>query len=397
MRKTIALLMRIMFLLPLLTSIVHLQTVAYARAPDYSKLYDSILARATEQMEATESNIAYGFLDASTDLNGNGIPDYDEAKALMESYGTPPPDLADPSIWREYMAGLEEAKKLFEDLDEYCGYTIGFWKNHPIVTWLASVAFEDIPVGYPEPYNVDWDYNDFVTEIKVEGIYTGINIVSMKFTFEAQARGALFHHTQHLLIPANTFASDGTYTVSYYDASGALISKLGPAYFDPTVDIDLTIFDDTWEALPPNGPINEIPVPPYKFSANTVDGSGTELGRTTDVSFAFTTAFPFDLAAYGPSSVDTHGEGLFFDPYLQVWVGDEWLELGLGELPDWFPTEIHLSNLRMLIISVDWKWPELAAFIGLAYETVTLDPVTELPVFPDDWYLADPTDYIWTP
>ena len=236
----------------------------------------------------------------------------------------------------------------------------------------ATIAFEDLPVGGGN----DYDYNDFVTDVSVVGAYSYEGLMELKFTFEAQARGAAYHHDLFLFIEANTFGSSGIYTITLYETDGSMLISMA-APFDNTLDFDRKIFADTWLALPPN----------YGgWSGNTFDGSGVQPGRMTVVTFEFDTPFAFDLSTYTPDYVSVHGDNLFFDPYLYVW--------DTGE-------EIHITDPRLIVVPTDWEWPQETAAIWTVYpyNIGTGEGVTsgDPPAFTTYWYTETPTSNKWTP
>jgi len=237
----------------------------------------------------------------------------------------------------------------------------------------ATIAFEDLPIGGGN----DYDYNNFVTDVSVVGHYSEAGMAQLKFTFDAQARGAAYHHDLHLLIPASTFGSGGVYIMEFYETDGSFIGSTSGSFVN-TADLDLTIFADTWNALPPN--------PGQSWSGNTFDGSGLQPGRRTVVTFEFTTAFAFDLSTYTPEYVGVHGDNLFFDPYLYVW--------NTGE-------SIHITDPRLIVVPTDWEWPQERAAIWTVYpyNTGTGEGVTagDPPTFTTYWYTETPTPYKWTP
>lgn len=253
----------------------------------------------------------------------------------------------------------------------YFDYTV----QDLVVIWpesgTAAVAFEDLPIGG----GIDYDYNDFVTDVTVGGTYSNDGISSLKFTFEAQARGAGFHHDLHLLISASTFDSAGTYTINYFETDGSPLPT-DTGTFSAGSEINLMIFENTWDALPSN----------YGgWAGNTFDGSGLQPGRKTVVIFEFTTPFEFDLSSYTPESVGVHGDALFFDPYLHV------RETGQN---------IHITDSRLIVVPTNWEWPQERAAIWTVYpfNTVTGQGVIagNPPNFTTYWYTETPTGLKWT-
>ncbi|MFX1483661.1 MAG: ABC transporter substrate-binding protein, partial [Promethearchaeota archaeon] len=230
--------------------------------------------------------------------------------------------------------------------------------------WSGIAAFEEY---------YDDDYNDWVCGISVQTQADMDMLESMVFEFEALARGAGYHHVQHLRIPANTFQSGGEVVVSTFDTSGILIDVSTPVFFTPSEEQDIIVFPDSWVALPPHDP-------PYidDRMANVFDGSGIQPGQVVQVSFVFDEAFYMDLSQYF-QVLGVHGEGLFFDP---------WMEVPSAGIT------IHMGDDWALITDDDWVWPDEHSPIWEAYPVVQEGP----PIyFPSDWYDSQPTDQIWQP
>jgi len=226
----------------------------------------------------------------------------------------------------------------------------------------------------------DYDYNDFVVDVDVKGQYVEDYLVELNFAFEALARGAAYHHSFHINIPAGTFGTDGEYTVSYYETDGSLLSSATSSFTDFT-DIDITIFSNTWHALPPTAG--------HSYCANAIDGTGIYPGRTTTISFTFTGFFcvnELDLDTYTLDYIGVHVDNLFFDPYLYIW--------DTGE-------EIHKGDVRTIIVSDDWIWPQEFAAIWTVYPynfgtNQGVNPGNP-PTFTNHWYTESPTNKKWDP
>ena len=232
------------------------------------------------------------------------------------------------------------------------------------------------------PHN-DYDYNDFVVDIDIDGLYIQDYLVELNFTFEAMARGAAYHHDLLLFIPSGTFGVDGTYTLTYYDKDGNPIGIPVTAPFLDTSDINLTIFPNTWDALPPTAG--------HRWCANAIDGTEVFPGRTTTVQFNFSGFFcdALDLDDYTLDDIGVHGKDLFFNPQLYV--------RNTGEY-------IDQDDPRFIPVPNDWIWPEEFAAIWTVYpyNAVTTEGVTEgnPPTFTQHWYtetLTNPTTYKWDP
>ncbi len=229
----------------------------------------------------------------------------------------------------------------------------------------------------------DYDYNDFIVKLNVKGEYVQGFLTKLTFVFEAMARGAAYHHDLNLLITSGTFGEDGNFTLTRYDKYGNQIYSTQNKFQDSS-NIDLEIFSDTWQAIESNPPGSE-----YTFSANTVDNSGTQIGRKTVVTFNFSGFFGPDhiiLSDYTLDYIGNHAENMFFDLYLHVWDTDE---------------DIHKGGSRVLATPADWEWPQERAPIWdvYPYNSVTGEGVKEgsIPMFTNHWYTESPTNKKWEP
>ncbi len=333
--------------------------------------------KAWEQYNATVKNIEFGFLDPSTDLNGNGIPDFDEAKAIMDLYQVKPDELTD-----EDFENLEYAKTLCDNLNNYCGYTIGFWKNHIIIEWptggTLTAAFEDLPIGTGN----DFDYNDWIVDINTEALYTkckchsncdchpgcckcGPKLMAIKFVFVPEARGAGYNHLWGFSIPANTFPGNGHYIITFYDENGTP-TAVEDGEFIASVDNNFTVIEWTKDALPPNE--GEI------FTNTVQEDSYVKTKIIVKLVIMFDNPVEFDLNDYDPYSAgNVHAEELFFNPYLHVCC---------------FSNTKHYTvdkgDLRVITVPVDWLWPREIVPIWDAYDDVTC--VDGLPEYAENWW-----------
>jgi hypothetical protein len=242
-----------------------------------------------------------------------------------------------------------------------------------------TVAFEDLRIGDIP----DYDYNDWVVDIETIATFWGTTedpgsyLVRMDFIITPEARGAGYEHNFHLLIPKNTFGSDGEYNLTIYDENGDPISgfpDLGDFYADSAEDF--LVIPLTSNALP--GSLTNT-IEPSGFVSHHPDIGNTDLEapehqpyvtpqRTATLTIIFDQLMPFDLSAFDPD--DPHGEGLFFDPWLKV--------QNTGN-------EIHVGDPRILTVPIDWMWPEAGVPIWLAYD----EGVTSgnPPSFTADWWL----------
>jgi LruC domain-containing protein len=242
----------------------------------------------------------------------------------------------------------------------------------------------DFRVGYEDLLeDGDWDYNDFVVGIDITGFYihNDPELVKLTFRFEALARAASYHHDLKFGIHTDFFGSSGAYTIDYYETDGSFISSTIGSFnaFQP---LDLMIFDDTWNALPPTAG--------HPYVANGIDGTGTYPGRITIVSFSFTGFFAknsLNLDTYTLDYIGVHGENLFFEPYLHV--------TNTGE-------DIQTGDIRFIVTPDTWIWPQESASIWTVYpyNDVTGEGVSQgrsPPNFTDHWYTETPTTNKWDP
>jgi LruC domain-containing protein len=220
----------------------------------------------------------------------------------------------------------------------------------------ATIGFEDWPITSTS----DFDYNDWITDIGGILDFTAppsCGLVRLDLTFTPQARGAVYNHTFHMRFTANTFASNGTATLTIFDQNGAVLNTSVTA-FDASVDNDFTIFSQTSDVFP--------------VIANTREGSTVyEPGRTAHLTIVFDTLSPF---AVPPNSLSSpHGDNLFFDPYLYV--------IDTGDT-------VHRGDLRLLAVPVaTYLWPEERRRIDTVYSGVQYVPGTPPMLnFEADWW-----------
>jgi hypothetical protein len=244
-----------------------------------------------------------------------------------------------------------------------------------------KIAYEDLPVGCGN----DWDYNDLVVNVSINGTYIKSELHELNFVFEALARGAGYHHTLKLNIPAGTFGANGSYTITYYNTDGSLNSSSTGNFWDIS-DIDLRIFPDTWQALPPNGGSS--------WAANVFDCKGQFPGRTTTLSLNFTGYFSVkdvNLSNYTVDKLDNHGTQLFFNLYLYVWDTKQ---------------TINQGDVRFIPVPQLWMWPQEYARIWTVYPYNSSGTGRGVkqganpgnpPQFFGDWYLESPTGNKWDP
>jgi LruC domain-containing protein len=211
-----------------------------------------------------------------------------------------------------------------------------------ISSFGMTVGFEDLTLLGSN----DYDYNDWITDIRGVLDYTApptCGLERIDLTFTPQARGAQFDHAFHFLVPAGTFASDGTATLTRYDRNGVPISTDTVA-FVASADNDLTIFPRTSDVLP--------------IMANTTEGQHINPAMTASLSIVFETPGPFRYTAEQLTS--PHGNGLFFDPYLYVY--------------NWDGT-VHAGDVRILVVpEATYLWPEETKRIYTVYEGIEFIP-----------------------
>ncbi|WP_330632241.1 hypothetical protein [Halocatena halophila] len=217
----------------------------------------------------------------------------------------------------------------------------------------------------------DWDYNDFLLTVDAsytvtEAMDNTANVTEMTLKVVPQARGGGANHSWHLLFSGDLLCSGGTYEITVKDQSGEPIgAKSSDGSFEAESELDLEVFPDTADFLTDlqNGE------PPEKFDGCTM---ATEMAT---ISLSFDSPCTIDL----PDSelLGTHGEGLFFDPYLHQKMDG---------------TEIHQDDIRMLVVPEQWRWPLGNVHIADAYADVSRGHHPDeykcaKPVFESsDWY-----------
>jgi LruC domain-containing protein len=227
-----------------------------------------------------------------------------------------------------------------------------------IVEWHAAVGFEDLPLAGGAN---DYDYNDWIADINGYASFDPANhgLREITFSFMPHARGATYDHTFHILIPHGTFGSNGTAVVTIMDQNNQAISSQTFA-FQASADNDFVIFPNTSDVFPDLANTYESKpfMPPQRFAS---------------LDITFTNPAPFDFSIYNFGT--SHGEGLFFDPYLFVHnTGDT----------------IHRGDIRMLTVPENtYLWPEEQIRIDKAYPNVTFVPGNPPTItFPNNWWLT---------
>ncbi len=237
----------------------------------------------------------------------------------------------------------------------------------------VTVGYEDLPLA---GQSNDWDYNDWIVDIEGTGTFesmTSDRWSSMSFTFSPNGRGAAFKHAFHMLIPPGTFSSNGTYTLTTFGPTGAVVSTVN-GVFNATGPADFTIFPDTGVVYPAS-------------LTNTLeDRPRVTAQRTAELVINFDNPIDFFFSDYDYTAA--HGTGLFFDPYLVV--------LGSNDV-------VHRGDLRLLNVpermsdtgpTLQYDWPEEWMRIDRVYTNLTFIPAnpptrpTPDIIFPDGWWLT---------
>jgi LruC domain-containing protein len=222
-----------------------------------------------------------------------------------------------------------------------------------------TLGFEDLDFDRPD---MDFDYNDWVTNVDTNLVVDreNQNLYRISFQITPRARGGVRTHAFHILIPADTFASNGYATLITRDGNGSVVSYQQTPYVASQAS-DFVVIPCTCDAFPEAGEI-----------INAKEGTPLALTqRTVQLIIEFSSPAPFEQDYLSESKLSQpHGEGLFFDPYLEV------LDKSL---------EIHQGDLRLLSIpTVNWMWPEERVRIDRAYPDVTGDDPAF--TFPDGWW-----------
>jgi len=223
-----------------------------------------------------------------------------------------------------------------------------------------TLGFEDLDFDRPD---MDFDYNDWVTNIDTRLVVDQEeqNLYRISFNITPRARGGVRSHSFHILIPADTFASNGTATLTIRDGEGNVVSTAQTPYVASQAS-DYVVIPCTCDAFPATGEI-----------INAKEGTPLAVTeRTAELSIDFYSPAPFDQDYLSEDNLgEPHGGGLFFDPYLEV------LDKQL---------EIHQGDLRLLSIpTINWMWPEERVQIDQAYPGV-IGPAPDF-TFPDGWWL----------
>jgi hypothetical protein len=274
-----------------------------------------------------------------------------------------------------------------------------------VVEWpssegMLSLAFEDAE-------GVDYDYNDWVVDVKTLVTYELGRVTGIDFEFFPEARGAWHTHAFHMRFPAGVFDGEVTGTLTLYDADGNEMSVESNVCFDGSgAECDFTVIPNTMDAIPRYDP------PFWERYINTVEPTNdqgivthywyeyegqvywkySDVGYkppqiTARLSLQLAPGDDFSLPDYSTLLTDWFGVQLaatFFDPYIHV------IELSTPAqpmYPDPTGNEWDIPNLafpspgvRRLVVPTDWLWPEAGVHIADAYSKVTKNE-TDQPIF----------------
>lgn len=253
-------------------------------------------------------------------------------------------------------SGFDENDNLVEDEDSA---TVTIVPIPPCITDAeATVGYEDVPLNSL----IDYDYNDWVTDIKVELTYdegVGCQLSVIKFIITPEARGAQNDHAFHLRFPNGIFTSNGDATLVILDQDGDPISATNLPFTNGQ-DNNYTVFAQTSLI--------------FGDLVNTVEAwrPPVDPNRTAELTISFDTAFEFNLNDYNLE--DPHGANLFFDPYIDVL-----------SIPGY---EVHAGDITILTIPLAvWPWSEEQVAIYDSYPDVTrIEGTPPTLIFPSNWY-----------
>ena len=234
-----------------------------------------------------------------------------------------------------------------------------------LTTFGLTIGYEDLPVSQPN----DYDYNDWITDIEGELNLTSFptcGLQKIELTITPQARGASYDHKFRLVFPAGAFQSNGTATLTYYDQNGVLIGSLTKvSAFDAGLGKDFTIFEKTSDVL--------------SAKSNTIQGGIKEdPKRTAKLSIVFDT--PKEFILNFEDLISPRGEGLFFDPNLDVYNS-------VYTIVD----NVNREDSRLLVVpEAEYLWPEEKTAIYNVYTGVS-----NTLVFQTDWWLLPHNDCVY--
>ena len=224
-----------------------------------------------------------------------------------------------------------------------------------------TIGYEDLPVTAAN----DYDYNDWIVDVLGNlDVTPTCDLEKIDLTILPQAHGAEYDHTFRLLFPADTFASNGTATLTIYDKNGNIISNTQTPFM-ASVPNDFTLFNKTSDVLP---------------ARSNVDQSKPQLdpAMTAKLSIAFGTPAPFTLDF--EDLISPRGVGLFFNPQLYV--------INTGET-------VNRGDFRLLVVPVaTYLWPEESVAIFNVYDGVDFISHGNL-AFQPEWWLSPHNDCVY--
>lgn len=151
-------------------------------------------------------------------------------------------------------------------------------------------AFEDLKNS---GWN-DWDVNDFVAGIRERITFNGSNqVTQIVFDYEALARGSAFINKFHHLIK---LTGNSTATLVVKDSNGVVLPSLGFTNQAFAGNIDVPIFPNTYNALPPrtgaftNVEISQVGVVKGYTATLTINTDGTS---NTSVNYLRNSSQPY--------------------------------------------------------------------------------------------------------
>jgi LruC domain-containing protein len=275
-----------------------------------------------------------------------------------------------------YAAGLyaaalesaEEAKDIYDALNNNVGQTMGFWKvnqmtqvSFPTDGW-ATIAYEDL-----YPYQGDADYNDLVVNMRVTENYNrNDELISIRMDYVPRARGAGYNHEFAAVLDGEvdpisniSFLSESAYngvgyaTVRRFGVDGLEVSR--NTY---TGGADLVIFPDTRTALP---------AAPQTFASNTLAGKCyVEPKVVARVNVVITDPANNKLADRGAPTVNK------YRPVLKVHNTGKDIDVvdvnnAVIAAPDYNGGMNSQGYPFGIVVPINWAWPMEYQHVELAY------------------------------
>lgn len=260
----------------------------------------------------------------------------------------------------------EEAKDIYDSLNNNVGQTMGFWKvnqmtqvSFPQEGW-ATIAYEDL-----FPNEGDADYNDLVVNMRVTENYNRNNqLISIRMDYVPRARGAGYNHEFSTVVDGqvdpisnisflseSAFEGVGYATVRRFGVDGLEVSR--NTYTDGA---DLLIFPDTRSALPSA---------PGTFASNTVGGKClTEPKMTARVNIVITDPAINRLEDRTDMSVSK------YRPVLHV--KNTGMDIDVAEVNseviNGYSGGINAEGYPFgIVVPMNWAWPMEYQHVELAY------------------------------